>query len=289
MILEIDNVELSFSGKKILNGIYLKAETGKVTGILGSNGCGKTCLLNIIFGSLQPKYKLIRLNGQAVMRPLYQTKHVAFLPQHSLIPKNLKISTVFKLLKVDWFVFIERFPNFSFFKDTSINILSGGEQRIIETYLILGSPKKIVLLDEPFSNIAPLDVAKFKELIQIEKKTKAIIVTDHYFQDVIETSDDLYLLKNGCTKYINRLEELEDYQYLKVGMLTDKFWTFTNGNASNYTAFANKSALILESPKLTGNGQFFLTWNLNPTNNLGIDIEWFRNGNDVLGNFLGHI
>ena len=49
MILEIDNVELYFSNKRILNGIYLKAETGKVTGILGCNGSGKSCLMNIIF------------------------------------------------------------------------------------------------------------------------------------------------------------------------------------------------------------------------------------------------
>ena len=49
MILEIDNIELSFKNKRILNGIYLKAETGKITGILGSNGSGKTSLLNIMF------------------------------------------------------------------------------------------------------------------------------------------------------------------------------------------------------------------------------------------------
>ena len=59
MILEIDNVELYFSTKRVLGGIYLKAETGKTTGILGSNGSGKSCLLNIIFGTLKSKYKLI--------------------------------------------------------------------------------------------------------------------------------------------------------------------------------------------------------------------------------------
>jgi len=48
MILELDNVELFFKNKRILNGIYLNAETGKITRILGSDGCGKTSLLEII-------------------------------------------------------------------------------------------------------------------------------------------------------------------------------------------------------------------------------------------------
>ena len=85
MIFEIDNVELYFKEKRILNGIYLKAETGKVTGILGSNGCGKSCLLNIAFGNLKPKYKLIRVNNKPILKPLYQTKLAAYLPQYNSI------------------------------------------------------------------------------------------------------------------------------------------------------------------------------------------------------------
>ena len=64
MILEIDSVELSFDEKKILYGIYLKIETGKVTGVLGRNGCGKTSLLRILFGDLNPKYKNVRVDGK---------------------------------------------------------------------------------------------------------------------------------------------------------------------------------------------------------------------------------
>lgn len=62
MFLEIDNIELYFKNKRILNGIYLKAETGKTTGILGRNGCGKSSLLDIVFDNLKPKYKLIRID-----------------------------------------------------------------------------------------------------------------------------------------------------------------------------------------------------------------------------------
>ncbi|MEZ4792783.1 MAG: ATP-binding cassette domain-containing protein [Gelidibacter sp.] len=214
MILEIDSVELFFSNRRILNGIYLKAETGKVTGILGSNGCGKTSLMCIISGALQPKYKLIRLDGKPILKPLYRTAKIGFLPQHDLAPNNLKIKTIFKLLNVDWFEFSSLFESFSFYWDSKISTLSGGERRVLETYLILKSQNDIILLDEPFSHIAPLYIEKFKTLIATEKQSKAIIITDHHFRDVIEASDALYLLKNGCTKAIDNFVALEDYHYL---------------------------------------------------------------------------
>ena len=214
MILEIDNVELNFSDKRILNGIYLKAETGKVTAILGSNGSGKSCLLHIIFGSLKPKYKLIRLNKEPVLKPLYLTRKVSFLPQHHFIPDQSKIKTVFKLFKVNWSEFIDKFPQFEIFKHKRFNRLSGGERRVIEIYLILKKAGEIVLLDEPFNGVAPLYIETIKTLINQEKQHKIIILTDHRYTEVIDVSDTIYLITNGCSKLINDLSELKDYKYL---------------------------------------------------------------------------
>ncbi len=219
MILEIDNVELYFKEKRILNGIYLKAETGKTTGILGSNGCGKSCLLKIIFGTLNPKYKLIRINSKPILKPLYQTKLVSYLPQHHFIPNNLKTKTAFKLFNVDWIEFINSFPSFALFENLKFSRLSGGERRVVEVYLILKSSSKIVLLDEPFSHIAPLYIEKITSLIEIEKHQKAIIITDHMYQHIVSASNAIYLIKNGCSKLIDNLKELESYNYVSIGSI----------------------------------------------------------------------
>ncbi|EGV42646.1 ABC transporter ATP-binding protein [Bizionia argentinensis JUB59] len=219
MILEIDNVELYFKEKRILNGIYLKAETGKVTGILGSNGCGKSCLLNIIFGTLKPKYKLVRLDSKPILKPLYKTKLAHFLPQLPIAPNGLKLDTAFKLFKVDWQEFSTIFESFAIYKNFKFRELSGGERRVVETYLLLKSPVKIVLLDEPFSHVAPLYIEVIKQLISEEKKRKIIIITDHLYRDIIDTSDNLYLIKNGHSKLITDLKTLEDYKYISENSL----------------------------------------------------------------------
>ncbi|GAA4245791.1 MULTISPECIES: ABC transporter ATP-binding protein [Winogradskyella] len=219
MIFELDNVELYFKNKRILNGIYLKAETGKVTAILGRNGCGKSCLLNIAFGNLKPKYKLVRLDNKPLLKPLFSTKIAKYLPQYNFIPSEMKLSFVFKLYAIDWTIFIENFEAFAIYKNSKFKALSGGERRIIETYIILKAKSKIVFLDEPFSHLSPLHIETVKQLIEEEKKEKAIIISDHMYQHIITSSDIIYLLKNGTTKKIEKLTELEDYKYLSEGSL----------------------------------------------------------------------
>ena len=220
MIFELDNVELYFKDKRILNGIYLKAETGKVTGVLGSNGSGKSCLLDIAFGNLKPKYKLIRVDEEPILKPLFSTGLVKYLPQYNFVPNSLKLKKAFKLYNVSWSDFANQFEAFSIYENYRFRKLSGGERRLIETYIILKSKSELVLLDEPFSHLAPLHIEKVKQFIEEEKEHKAIIISDHMYRHIIDMSDDIYLLKNGCTKKIDDILELEDYKYLSEGSLT---------------------------------------------------------------------
>ncbi|WP_296315463.1 ABC transporter ATP-binding protein [Winogradskyella sp. UBA3174] len=220
MKFELDNVELYFKNKRILNGIYLKAETGKITAILGRNGCGKSSLLNIAFGTLKPKYMLIRIDNKPLLKPLYKTRFAKYLPQYNFIADGMKLSLVFKLYKVDWFVFSEKFEGFSKYKNSKFKHLSGGERRLVETYLILKAKSEIVILDEPFSHLAPLYIDKIKQFIEEEKQHKVILLSDHMYQHIIDSSDTIYLLQNGTTKKINQLTDLEDYRYLSEGSLS---------------------------------------------------------------------
>lgn len=214
MIFEIDNIELYFEERQILNGIYLKAETGKITGILGANGSGKSSLLKIFFGSLQPRHKLIRIDKKACLKLLFLSGMVKYLPQHPIFPKNLKIETAFKFYGVNRDAFQQDFPQVNIQKGQKIGEFSGGETRILESYLILKSNSKIVLLDEPFTHLSPLYIEKFMEIIREENKNKAIVLTDHMYRHILEIADDVYLLQNACSKLINKTSDLEDYNYL---------------------------------------------------------------------------
>ncbi|MGB7393721.1 MAG: ATP-binding cassette domain-containing protein [Pricia sp.] len=216
MNLEIDNIELNFDNRKILYGVYLAAETGKVTGILGRNGCGKTSLLRILFGTLNAKYGNIRIDGIHQSKKLYLTKSVAYLPQHQLLPNNLKLRAAFRLFNVDRSHFAALFSSFNIHKKTKVNQLSSGELRVLETYLILNSDKKIILLDEPFSFIAPIYVDIMKDLINKKKQKSVIVITDHFYRDILEVSDDVYLLKDGYSKLVHSKQTLVEEGYINL-------------------------------------------------------------------------
>lgn len=215
-MLEIDNVELSFDTKKILWSIYIKAEKGKITSILGKNGSGKSSLLKIIFGNLTPKYVTIRINTKYTKNPLYKYHKLSFLPQHSLLPRHITVETAFNFFRVDWNLFISSFENFKRYKKTKVSDLSSGEIRILETYLVLQKESEIILLDEPFSFIAPIYIEKIKQLLIKAKENKIVIITDHYFKEVLSVSDCMYLLKDGNCKLISNKEVLQKEGYLSI-------------------------------------------------------------------------
>src|ERR1700688_2643167 len=93
-ILEADSIQLEFKGRKILSDIYLKCETGKITGLLGRNGQGKSCLMQIIYGSLNSE-KSVRVDNLPQKNTSGSANMLLFLPQFNFIPKSLSLQRIF--------------------------------------------------------------------------------------------------------------------------------------------------------------------------------------------------
>lgn len=217
MIFELENIELSFGEKNILYGVYLKAETGKITGLLGANGCGKTSLLKVFFGNLTANNQLVRADGKGYLKKFYLTEMVKFLSQKNYLPSHIKMKNLFQLFKVNWPEFADNFPTTALRKNYRIGELSGGERRLVETWLIIKSDAKLVLLDEPFTHLSPLYIEIIKKEILQEKQHKAFVITDHLYKDIQEVADELYFLQKGCTQLIKTPSQLEELGYINPG------------------------------------------------------------------------
>jgi ABC-type lipopolysaccharide export system ATPase subunit len=215
-ILEIDSVILEFGDKRVLQDIYLKLETGKVTGLLGRNGAGKSCLMNIICGELVPKDKSIRLDSKTIYKENNMELGIRYLPQFHFIPRHLTIARIFKDFKIDFQEFVLLFPEYEKYYKTAIRLLSGGERRIIEIYCILSTQSLFCLLDEPFSMIMPRHVETIKSVIEREKSRKGILITDHLYRHIIDISDSLYVLNFGKTYHTKSLQDIEMLGYARI-------------------------------------------------------------------------
>jgi ABC-type multidrug transport system ATPase subunit len=214
-LLEIDSVQLKFGERTILNNIYLKSETGKVTGILGRNGCGKSCLLKLIFGEIQTNEKSVRINGNILFKDYRNPKDLKMLPQFNFLPKYIKVIQAFKYFDIDFSEFCNLFNEFSDWAQFKIQKLSGGNIRVIETYLVLKSDTTFCILDEPFSHLSPKNAETFIEIIKQEKDRKGIILTDHMYHYITKISDDLYVIKDCVSYKIDDIDKLKDYGYLR--------------------------------------------------------------------------
>lgn len=210
--LEIDSAELAFGERKILAGVYLLAETGSVTAVLGRNGCGKSCLMKILSGSLKAGFCSMRIDGKWHGR--FTEKEVRYLPQHTFIPGWLRLERVLDDFGLQREELEQWFPVFEPLRGSRIRELSGGEQRILECFIVLRSPTQFVLLDEPFSQIAPLHVATLQALIQQEKATKGILLTDHMYRHVTGIADRLYVMADGQAYPCENDEDLIRRGYL---------------------------------------------------------------------------
>lgn len=214
--LEVDGVMLSFGQHRVLQNIYLKCETGSVTGLLGRNGCGKSSLMRIIFGEPMTQDKSVRLDNRALLRSFRDPKDMRYLPQQHFIPKHLSLTRVLDDFGLDEKRLLENFPEFGDFPNFKVDQLSGGWQRMLELYIILMSESKFVLLDEPFSHIMPLHVETIKKLIVEEKQNKGILISDHLYQHIMEVSDQVYMINNGRSFPIESAQDLHDNGYIRL-------------------------------------------------------------------------
>lgn len=213
--LEADGIQLSFDGRVILSDIYLQCETGHITGLLGRNGCGKSCLMQIIYGSL-PCEKSVRLDTISQLGVYKRPDLLHYLPQFTFIPKALSLHRIFDDFELAFSSFEKKFPGFSTKYKTTINNLSGGERRLIEFYIIIKSISKFVILDEPFTYLSPIQIETAKKMIIEEKENKGILITDQLYQHVTEICDSIYVLANGKTHLVKKIEDIETFGYARL-------------------------------------------------------------------------
>ncbi|KQB39820.1 ABC transporter ATP-binding protein [Flavobacterium aquidurense] len=216
-ILEIKNLNKSFKNKQVLKNLSFQFCTGETTVIFGRNGSGKSTLLKLIYGSLKPDTLELMINGELLKENnVVLDNRIGYLPQENFLPKQFKVSEIISMYfnngeKQDKIFYAPRINNI---QNRKIGQLSMGERRYFEIILLGNLNHKFLLLDEPFSMVEPLFVEIIKDFLNTLKQTKGIILTDHYYEDVMQIADKIFLIVNGNKIQINSKTDLIKYGYL---------------------------------------------------------------------------
>ncbi len=204
-MLQVENLNKSFGSKQVLFDINFKADNGKILGLIGKNGSGKTTLFHSILKFV--KYQgTITIDGHSFSSRDYNS--VGYLPEErSLMPKLTVLEQVSFLASLkgmkkdevkhdlqDWMQKLEVKGQIT----DKIKSLSKGNQQKIQLIATLIHQPNLIILDEPFSGLDPVNVEIIKEVILQEKKRGAtILFSDHDMSNVEELCNDVVMINNG--------------------------------------------------------------------------------------------
>ncbi len=211
--LYLDSLSFSRGGRKIISNLFLTFGPNEVIGILGKNGSGKSTLMKIIFGETKPDFAFMRCQGVKFEKG-YRTKEIVYLPQEGFLPRELRLSEAIRFFEIDDSHLLE----LSFIHENlnrHLGNLSLGMIRFIETLILLHTKHSFVLLDEPFVGLSPIFIEVISAHIERVRHRKGILITDHYFRQVMDVSDRLYLLKDSHLIHVSNQEDLVFEGYIK--------------------------------------------------------------------------
>jgi ABC-type lipopolysaccharide export system ATPase subunit len=215
--LVVNNVFIKYKDKQILDNVTIECKTNEIISIFGRNGSGKSTLLQSIFGTIKTDNIKITINDKTINNDkVIESKKIAYLPQSSFLPKNIKVSDIIPMYfengdLQDKIFYSPRINNIQYKK---IGNLSLGELRYFELLLISNLNHSFLLLDEPFSMVEPIFIELIKDKLNTIKKEKGIILTDHYYDDVLDIADKLYIIKNAKIILIKNKSDLIEHNYL---------------------------------------------------------------------------
>jgi ABC-type multidrug transport system ATPase subunit len=211
--LVVDSVVVRFGQKTVLSGGYITSQKGMVTGLLGRNGTGKSCMFRALMGGLKVEYVVVHIDGEPVDREKIGLR-IKYLPQDRMIPDGMTLKRAFELYGVDFWEFVLRFPQYSRYYHVPRWEMSGGEARLAEVYLVLMCEGEFCILDEPFSQISPNHIETVQQMIRDKSREKGIIVTDHNYEAISKVTDNLFVIADGYTFPVESREDLVRHGYL---------------------------------------------------------------------------
>ena len=205
MILELKNIEKSFGEKKVLTGVSFKAEGGKAFGLLGRNGAGKTTSIRILMDVFPANGGEVLLDGKPID---YNKIGIGYLPEErGLYPKKTIIDqlTYFAELKgmstkaavkaVDYW--LERL-GMTEYRNKRLDTLSKGNQQKIQLVTALAHDPDIVILDEPFSGLDPVNAMLLKDVVKEQiAKGRIVLFSSHQMSYIEEFCDSIAILNAG--------------------------------------------------------------------------------------------
>lgn len=221
-IVSVKNLSHRYSVQWAVKDISFEINEKGVTGLLGSNGAGKSTTMNIICGVLNQTQGDVFINGVNLREnPVEAKKNIGFLPQQPPLYTDLTVgeylrhAALLRLVEPDKVdeavdVALEK-CSITHFRDRLIKNLSGGyQQRVGIAQAIVHNPQ-FVVLDEPTNGLDPNQIVDIRNLIRDIAKHHAVLLSTHILSEVQAICDNIYMIESGKLVFSGTMEEFDNY------------------------------------------------------------------------------
>ena len=211
-LVQCKNLYKKFDNQEVLKNINLTIPKGKIIGLLGKNGMGKTTLIKLINDLLIPTSGEILINGE---KPGIQSKKlISYLPERTYLDKSMTVKQVLKY-------FEEFYDNFNreraekLLKDLDLGIdkkishMSKGMQEKLQLILVMSREAELYILDEPLGGVDPATRDYILDTILSNfKEGASVLISTHLIADIERILDDVIFIDKGEIKLISSADEL---------------------------------------------------------------------------------
>lgn len=211
-LVECKNLCKEFDNKQVLKNINLIIPRGKIIGLLGRNGMGKTTLIKLMNDLLTPSSGEILINGK---KPGVDSKKIiSYLPERTYLDKSMTIAQVFKFFEEFYDNFnrekaIKLLKDLNLELDKKINQMSKGMQEKLQLILVMSRDAEIYVLDEPLGGVDPATRDYILDTILSNfNEGASVIISTHLISDIERILDEVIFIDEGQIVLTSPADEL---------------------------------------------------------------------------------
>lgn len=217
MLLQLNDIEKSFGEKRVLHNISLSAKSGRAFGLLGRNGAGKTTTIRILMGVFPSDSGEVLIDGEPIS---HKGIKIGYLPEErGLYPKKKIIDQLAYFAELHGMThqaavnaadyWLQRL-GMSAERNKKLETLSKGNQQKIQLVTALAHDPDIIILDEPFSGLDPVNALLLKAIVKDRINAgKIVLFSSHQMNYIEEFCDDIAIIADGKIAITGSLDEIK--------------------------------------------------------------------------------
>lgn len=222
-ILEYNSLTKKFTGVDALSNVNLRLERGRIVGLLGPNGSGKTTMIKLINGLLVPTSGSLLIDGK---QPGPETKKiVSYLPERTYLPEWMRISEALDFFK-DFYSDFDEKRAYEMLERLQLNptkrlkTLSKGTKEKVHLILVMSRKADLYCLDEPIGGVDP--AARdyiLNTIISNYNENATVLISTHLIADIEKVLDEVVFIKNGQIILHSSVEDIRSKEGKSVDSL----------------------------------------------------------------------